>query len=168
MTKALIIIDIQNEYFSGGKLQLWNTEKTLDNLKQAIQKAKEKGIKPILIRHVSPSEQAPFFAKGSEGVEIHPEILALAEDAIVIEKKFADSFLETNLENVLTEKGIEELYICGMMTQNCVTHTSISRQADKYKVNVLADCCTTTDELIHNIALDGISPKVNLISLNDL
>lgn len=167
MNTALLVIDVQNEFFQGGKIPLWNTEKILDNVKQAIHKAKEKNIQPILIRHVMPSEQAPFFTKGSEGVEIHPEILLAAPDAPVVEKNFADGFEGTDLESILTEKGIKELIVCGMMTQNCVTFTSISQKAEKYKVKLLADCCTTTDELIHKIAINGISTRVELSSLND-
>ena len=50
-----------------------------------------------------------------------------------------------------------------MMTQNCVTHTAISKAADKYIVTILPDCCTTVDEMIHNIALHAVSTRVNLV-----
>lgn len=168
MTKALLVIDMQNEFFAGGKLPLWNTEKTLENVRKAIKKAKDKNILPILIMHVMPSNKAPFFIKGSEGVKIHQQILSDIPDAKIIEKNFADGFEATELENYLIKNGIQELIVCGMMTQNCVTHTAISKKAEKYKIKVLSDCCTTTDKLIHNLGIDAISTRVQLITLNDI
>jgi nicotinamidase-related amidase len=75
--------------------------------------------------------------------------------------------LNTNLENTLSKLGVNELLICGMMTQNCVTHTAISKSAEKYKVCILPDCCTTVDEMIHNIALHAVSPRVALANSNE-
>ena len=96
---------------------------------------------------------SPFFNKGTNGADIHPRILNLAPDAPVVVKEFADSFVKTNLEKILLGLGITDLLLCGMMTQNCATHTAISKFAEKYKVSILADCCTTVDVMIHNIAL---------------
>ena len=50
-----------------------------------------------------------------------------------------------------------------MMTQNCVTHTAISKSAEKYNVVILPDCCTTVDEMIHKIALHALSTRVALV-----
>lgn len=160
--KTLIVIDPQNDYFPEGKYPLWNTELTLANIKKAIEHAKQQDIPVIIVQHIASSEMAPFFNKGTEGAAIHPEIAAAAPKATIVTKSFADSFEQTNLAQVLAEKDINELLLCGMMTQNCVTHTAISRQADNYTVSVLTDCCTTVDEMIHNIALNAISTRVQL------
>ncbi|HET7775985.1 MAG TPA: isochorismatase family protein, partial [Azospira sp.] len=56
-----------------------------------------------------------------------------------------------------------ELWLCGMMTQNCVTHTAISRAAEKYPVTVLKDCCTTVSEMIHRIALGALAVRVAVV-----
>jgi nicotinamidase-related amidase len=82
-------------------------------------------------------------------------------------KEFADSFVKTNLEEILTGLGADELLVCGMMTQNCVTHTAISKSAEKYKVSILPDCCTTVDEMLHNIALHAVSTRVSLVPSKD-
>jgi nicotinamidase-related amidase len=66
-----------------------------------------------------------------------------------------------------TAHGVDELLVCGMMTQNCVTHTAISKAAEKYKVSILPDCCTTVSEPIHLIALHAVSTRVPLISSKD-
>lgn len=168
--KALIVIDLQNDYFEGGKFPLWNTDAVLSNIKQAIAKANELNIPVIHVQHVADSSKgmAPFFNEGSTGVAIHDEIMAAAPNAPVVIKHFADSFLQTNLEEVLQELGSEVLLICGMMTQNCVTHTAMSDDAKKYQVNVLTDCCTTVDEMIHLIALNAMAPKINLALAADV
>ena len=162
--RALIVIDLQNDYFSEGRYPLWNTEATLSNVEQAISKAQSLGWTIVLVQHVANAKLglAPFFNEGSNGVDIHPRILAAAPDAPIVVKQFADSFHHTTLEQVLQQRGVEELFICGMMTQNCVTHTAISRAAEKYRTTILSDCCTTVDAMIHNIALNAVSTRLNL------
>jgi nicotinamidase-related amidase len=166
--RALIVIDVQNDYFEGGKFPLWNTEVTLANIESAIAKARHQGVPIILVQHVADAGKgiAPFFNSGTVGVEVHPRILAAAPDAILVTKSFADSFLKTELEQKLARLGVDELLICGMMTQNCVTHTAISRAADKYKVSVLGDCCTTVSQMIHLIALNAVAPRVPVVEFS--
>lgn len=165
MSKALLVIDIQNDYFPGGKYPLWNADATLVNIAHAIIAAKSKGVPVILIQHVADPERglAPFFNPGTDGVKIHPRILSAAADAPVVVKTFADGFVKTDLEEVLTGLGVTDLLVCGMMTQNCVTHTAISRSAEKYRVCILPDCCTTVDAMIHNIALNAVSTRLPLV-----
>ncbi|MCX5794798.1 MAG: cysteine hydrolase family protein [Elusimicrobia bacterium] len=169
MKKALLLIDVQNDYFPGGKFPLWNAEAVLANIEQAIKAAKAKGVAIIHIQHVADSAMgtAPFFNRGTDGARIHPRILAAAPDAPIVVKKFADGFVKTDLEEVLVRLGITELLVCGMMTQNCVTHTAISRSAEKYRVCILPDCCTTVNELLHNIALHAVSTRLPLVPAKD-
>jgi nicotinamidase-related amidase len=163
MTKALLVIDLQNDYFPGGKFPLWNTEAVLQNIERTIAKASAQGIPVVIIQHVAKQGLAPFFIEGTAGTEIHPRILAAAPKAPIVVKEFADSFERTSLEETLTKLGATELLVCGMMTQNCVTHTAISKAAEKYSVRILVDCCTTVDEMIHNIALHAVSTRVKLV-----
>ena len=162
--RALIVIDLQNDYFPGGLFPLWNTEETLRNILAAIGKARALGIPVIHVQHVANAAKgiAPFFNAGTPGVDIHPEVLAAAPDAPVVVKEYADSFHSTALEPVLSGLGVEELLVCGMMTQNCVTHTAIAKGAEKYKVTVLTDCSTTVNEMLHLIALNALSTRVAL------
>lgn len=166
MTKALLVIDIQNDYFPGGNLTLWNVDGVLKNVEQAIKKANVLRVPVILVQHIAKGP-APFFNEGSTGSQIHPAILAAAPNAPIVVKEFADSFEKTNLDEILSKLGVTDLLVCGMMTQNCVTHTAISKAAEKYKVTILSDCCTTVSEIVHQIALQGVSPRVPLASANE-
>jgi nicotinamidase-related amidase len=164
MSQALLLIDVQNDYFPEGKFPLWNTTETLHNIQNAIELAKKKNIPIIHIQHIADPAMglAPFFNKDTSGADIHSSILESAPNAPIVIKSFADGFVNTNLEATLNLLGTTELFIAGMMTQNCVTHTAISKSAEKYKVTVLPDCCTTVDVMIHNIALHAVSTRVAL------
>ncbi len=169
MKKALLVIDIQNDYFPGGKFPLWNTEATLKSILNAIATAQAKDIPVILVQHIADPEKgpAPFFNKNSEGAAVHPSILEAAPYAPIIVKQFADSFLQTDLEATLSNLGVSDLLVCGLMTQNCVTHTAISKAAEKYHVSILTDCCTTVDQMIHLIALNAVAPRLSLVASTD-
>lgn len=167
MTKALLVIDLQNDYFPGGKFPLWNTEAVLGNIEQAVEKANAQGIPVIHIQHVAKGA-APFFNEGTPGADIHPRILAAAPNAPVVVKEFADGFEKTSLDETLAKLGATELLVCGMMTQNCVTHTAISKAAEKYDVAILTDCCTTVSEILHLIALHAVSTRMKLVPSTDV
>lgn len=163
MKRALIVIDVQNDYFADGAFPLWNADAVLDRTVAAIGRARAAGIPVILVQHIA-AGPSPLFVKDSHGAELHPRIRAAAPDAPVVVKSHADSFLGTTLEATLAQLGIEEILLCGMMTQNCVTHTALSRTADKYAVKLLGDCCTTVSEILHKFALSAIAPRTPVVS----
>ncbi len=113
-------------------------------------------------------QPAPFFNEGNEGVEIHPQISAAAPDAHIVRKQFADSFDDTELQSLLQALQIDELLLCGMMTQNCVTHTALSEQAAAYRISVIGDACASREVLLHQIALRALSRRIEIISSESL
>ncbi|MGL5291466.1 MAG: cysteine hydrolase family protein [Vibrionaceae bacterium] len=161
---ALLLIDLQNDYFAAGAFPLWKAEETKDRIVTFMHKAQAAGVEIIHIQHIADPALglSPFFNQGTAGADIHPDILAAAPHAPVVIKTFADSFAQTTLEEVLSKKGITRLWVAGMMTQNCVTHTAISRAADKYDVAILPDLCTTVSEMLHLIALHAVSTRMTL------
>jgi nicotinamidase-related amidase len=163
-SRALIVIDIQNDYFPRGAFPLWRADETLAAIENAVGRARRLGIPVILVQNVAPPRPgaAPFFTEGTPGVEIHPRLLAAAPEAPVVIKAFADSFYKTTLDETLRALGAQELLICGMMTQNCVTHTAISKAAERYKVTVFDDCSTTVDAMIHKFALRALAIRVDV------
>ncbi|MDB5896075.1 MAG: sttH [Rhodoferax sp.] len=169
MRKALLVIDLQNDYFPGGNYPLWQPEAALARVLEAMGEASTAGVPVVLVQHVADAAKgvSPFFNAGSEGVRIHPAVLAAAPGAPVVIKGHADSFRGTTLESTLDGLGIDSLLICGMMTQNCVTHTAVSRTAERYAVTVLGDACATVDQMVHGMALNALAPRVPVMSAED-
>ncbi len=162
---VVFVHKMQNDYFPGGAFPLWQPEAVLERTLAAVAAARARGVPVILVQHVADPAKgpAPFFNQGTPGVDLHPHLLAAAPEAPVVLKRFADSFHQTDLEAVLAQRGITELWLCGMMTHNCVTHTALSRAAEKYPVSVLKDCCTTVSEMIHRIALSALTTRVAVV-----
>lgn len=165
MRKALLVIDLQNDYFPGGNYPLWQPEAALARVLEAMAAAQAAGMPVVLVQHVADPAKgtSPFFNQGSEGVQIHPAVLAAAPGAPVVVKGHADSFRDTTLEATLDGLGVDSLLVCGMMTQNCVTHTAISKAAERYEVTVLGDACTTVDRMVHGMALNALAPRVPVV-----
>lgn len=162
MKTALLLIDLQNDYFPGGKYPLWNTDAVLGAAEAAIDRARQEDTLVVHVQHVAADAAGPFFHPGSEGSRIHPRILAAAPEAPVVEKRFADAFHRTRLGTLLGAHGIERLELAGMMTQNCIAHTALSRGSDPYAVAVLADATTSIDAMIHRFALNALATRVEI------
>ncbi len=160
MNKALVIIDIQNDYFTGGAYPQFEASTLLEPTKKAIAQAKKQDWLVVFVKHESP---AGFLVKGSSGAEIHPELLPYLTESITIVKHHADAFLNTNLADILQTHKISELVLTGIMTQNCITHTAISPQAAKYDISVFANACTAPTQMIHHIALKALADRVTII-----
>lgn len=169
-TTALLMIDLQNDYFEDGLFPLWQAEQTKDRIIGLAQKVAQAGGQLIHVQHQADPAKgpAPFFNADTTGVQIHPDVLAAAPGAPVIVKRFADAFFETDLEDTLDRLGVTDIWVCGMMTQNCVTHTALSKTAEKYRVSVVADGCTTQTELLHHIAVHALSTRMSLVSTEAL
>ncbi|MFK0329818.1 isochorismatase family protein [Rhizobium sp. NPDC090275] len=165
MTRTLLVIDVQNDYFPGGALSLWEAEETEKRVVEAIRQARARGDGIVLVRHVSTAPTG-LFAAGGHGVEIRPAVLAAAGDAPVVTKQYADAFQETNLADHL--KGTTELLICGMMTQNCVVFTALSRAAEGFQIKVIDDLCTAPLEVVHLIALSALRSKTQVIHSSEV
>ncbi|MCX6153564.1 MAG: cysteine hydrolase family protein [Candidatus Kapabacteria bacterium] len=161
MKKALLVIDVQNEYFSG-KLPVSYPQDSIDNILKVIDSAHKAGIFTIFVQHFSSATNAKAFVKESDEWELHPEIKKRKCQAL-IEKNYPGSFTGTNLDEILKGKGIDTVVICGYMTQTCCDTTS--RQAFHlfYNVEFLSDATGTLDidnyagsvkaETLHNTIL---------------
>ena len=165
--QALLVIDIQNDYFEGGAFPLWNAEPTLAATENAIAQARAKGLPVVFVQHIA-NAASPFFKPETEGVNLHERVRAAIGDSPIVVKQHADAFEGTTLHQTLQGLGADELIVCGMMTQNCVTHTAVSRRADEYrKVTVLTDASTTVSQMLHLIAVAGLTPRVTLSTVEE-
>jgi nicotinamidase-related amidase len=170
LSQALIVIDVQNDYFAGGAFPLWNADAALDATEKAIHAASAKGMLVVLVQHVAkaPPGAAPFFNADTEGVKIHPRVLAAAPQAPVVVKHYPDAFEDTTLHELLQARSVDELLVCGMMTQHCVTYTSLSPRAGDYrKLTVLRDAVTTLSETVNKLALGGLGRRVGMATVDE-
>lgn len=140
---ALIVVDIQNDYFPGGKWPLVGAEAAADNAVRVIQAARDAGDLIVFIRHESGAD-APFFTPGSDGAKLHPKVLNLESEPVVL-KHFPNSFRETGLQALLKDKGIEQLVIAGSMSHMCIDATTRAAADLGYKVKVIEDACASRD-----------------------
>ena len=137
--QALVIIDIQNDYFPGGKMELEAADAAADKARVVLQRFRNEKLPIIHIRHLSTRPGATFFLPGSAGAEIRDAVKP-REGETVVEKNFPNAFRQTNLQQVLPVKN---LVVAGMMTHMCVD-ASVRQAADLgYKVTLLADACAT-------------------------
>ena len=112
--QALIVVDIQKDYFPQGKWPLVGAEAAADNAVRLLKAFREAGDSVVHIRHEFTSAQAPFFTPGSDGAKLHPKVLNQGSEPVVL-KHFVNSFRETELQSILDEQGIKELVVVGSM-----------------------------------------------------
>ncbi|AEY64417.1 cysteine hydrolase family protein [Clostridium sp. BNL1100] len=141
MKRALLVIDVQNEYFTG-KLPVTHPPGSYSNILKVVDTANEKNIPVILIQHTSPGENAVMFKKGSSEWNIHPDLLVRKYYQIV-EKNLPGSFTNTNLESELKGLDIDTVTIAGYMTQMCCDTTARQAMHMGYAVEFLSDATGT-------------------------
>jgi nicotinamidase-related amidase len=140
--RAFVIIDIQNDYFPGGSMELEGADAAAANASRALGRMREQGVPIFHVRHLSTRPGATFFIPGTPGAEIHGAVKPHGGET-VIEKNFPNSFRGTSLERALQDAGAKELVVAGMMTHMCVDAT-VRHAADLgYKVTLLGDACAT-------------------------
>lgn len=140
MKKALLVIDVQNEYFTG-KMPVTYPAGSFEKILEAVDAANHNNIPVILIRHGA-AQQAAAFATGSKGWEIHEELLK-KEYVCIVDKQLPGSFTGTGLADVLGGMGIDTVAICGYMTQMCCDTTARQAFHLGFAVEFLADATGT-------------------------
>ncbi len=142
MKTALLLIDIQNDYFPGGKMELEGAQQAARRAAALLQCFREHGGRHIHIQHESIRPGATFFLRGTEGIAIHDSVAHFEGEPLVV-KHYPNSFRETNLLQMLHDWQIERLVICGMMTHMCVDATVRAATDFGFQVIVAADACAT-------------------------
>jgi nicotinamidase-related amidase len=141
MPRALLIIDIQRDYFPGGAYPLVEPE----------------AAEPVVhLKHVWDAPDAPFMKPGTDGIEIH-DAVAPADGETVIEKAQPNGFLGTPLEEGLRDAGVDELVVAGMMSSMCVDATVRSAAERGFTVTVVHDACAAPDLEFGGTAIPGAS-----------
>ena len=143
MKRALLVIDVQNEYFTG-KLPVSYPRDSLANILRAIDAANDYGAPVVLIQHAAPQPDSAVFRQGSEEWQLRPEIAARSHQALV-HKNLPGGFTGTELEPWLRERAIDTVVISGYMTQMCCDTTARQALHLGFNVEFLADATGTLD-----------------------
>ncbi|HEX9076670.1 MAG TPA: cysteine hydrolase family protein [Anaerolineae bacterium] len=142
MAAALVLIDIQNDYFPGGKMELDKSFEASECARLLLNYFRETQRPIVHIQHVAIRPGATFFLPDTEGVKTHANVMPL-EGEVVIQKHFPNSFRETRLLEHLRQKGIDQLVIAGMMTHMCVDATTRAATDFGFPCLIAADACAT-------------------------
>ncbi|MCE5339801.1 MAG: cysteine hydrolase [Planctomycetaceae bacterium] len=149
MKTALLLIDIQNDYFPGGALELENTVEAANNTAKLLAAARKVKLPVIHIQHINKRPGATFFVAGTKGVEIHNSVAPIAGEKIIV-KHYPNSFRDTELNKFLQEHNIHDLIICGMMSHMCVHATARAACDFGYECFVAHDACATKAVMFNN------------------
>jgi nicotinamidase-related amidase len=156
MSRALLIIDIQRDYFPGGAYPLVEPEAAADAARRVLDRFREGGEPVVHLKHVWDATDAPFMKPGTDGIEIH-DTVAPADGEPVIEKAQPNGFLDTPLEEQLRDAGVDELVVAGMMSSMCVDATVRAAAERGFTVTVVHDACAAPDLEFGGTAIPGAS-----------
>jgi len=145
MSTALIIVDIQNDYFPGGKMELSNPERAAANAAKVLEWFRRNNKDNIFhIQHIASVPELGFFLPDTEGVKLHKTVQPIEQESI-IQKHFPNSFLKTELASQLIEKGVNKIVVVGMMTHMCIDATVRAAVELGFETTLIQDACATRE-----------------------
>ena len=139
---ALLIIDWQNDYFPGGRMELEGALAAATNAGVLLAEFRRRGILVVHVQHVADRSEATFFAPGTPGVEIHELVRPAPSEAVVV-KHTPNSFHQTDLLPRLRDAGVTTLVVCGAMSHMCVDSTVRAAFDHGFQCTVIEDACAT-------------------------
>ncbi|WP_121614339.1 cysteine hydrolase family protein [Mesobacillus foraminis] len=178
MSTALIIVDIQNDYFPNGKMELSNPEKAAANAAKVLELFRQNNKDNIFhVQHIAASPELGFFLPNTEGAELHESVLPLEHENLIV-KNFPNSFLKTELESKLKEKGVTKVVVVGMMTHMCIDATVRAAVDLGFETTLVEDACATRElsyqdqvvpaEQVHNAFVSALkSMYANVTTTED-
>ena len=144
MKTGLLLVDIQNDYFPGGSMELVAMDAAARAAASVLDRFRDRHAPVYHVQHVSTRPGATFFLPGTAGVETHASV-APAEGEAVIQKNFPNSFRATDLAGILERDGIERLVVCGAMSHMCIDATTRAAFDLGFACSVVSDACATRD-----------------------
>lgn len=144
MKPALLLVDMQNDYFPGGKMELVDMEAACGNARKLLDRFRYQGLPIFHIQHIFQGGGPGFFLPDTRGAEIHESVEPLPGET-VIHKHYPNSFRGTGLLERLRQEEIKALVICGAMSHMCIEATTRAAADHGFKCTVVQDACATRD-----------------------
>jgi len=142
MTTALVLVDIQNDYFPGGNMALEGMDAAAANAAKLLAGFRERGLPVFHVRHLSVRPGATFFVPGTPGAEVHASVRPAAGESVV-EKNFPNSFRGTGLLEQLRGANADGVVIAGAMSHMCIDATTRAAFDHGFKCTVAENACAT-------------------------
>lgn len=142
--RAIVAVDIQNEYFEGGKLPLVGMKEATANAARIIAHGRAAGDLVVHFSHEMPDPEAPIFTPGTPGVQINAAVAPIEGETAIV-KHYPNSFRETGLKDILDAKGVTEVVVIGAMSHMCIDATARAATDFGYKTVTVHDACATRD-----------------------
>jgi nicotinamidase-related amidase len=152
MKNSLILVDLQNDYFPGGNMELVGIEEAAANARILLKEFRKARLPVIHIRHIAAQPGATFFLPESDGANIS-QVVAPLDDEIVVVKNFPNSFRGTSLLEILGKEGTDNLIICGAMSHMCIDATTRAAFDLGFSCIVAEDACATKDLIFKGITI---------------
>ena len=144
MKTCLLLIDLQNDYFPGGTMELVGIDEAAANARLLLAAARTAGLPVVHVQHLAARPEATFFLPGTDGANIHPTLTPGEVETVVV-KHFPNSFRDTPLLELLKGQAIERLIICGAMSHMCIDATTRAAFDLGFTCVVAEDACATRD-----------------------
>ena len=144
MNKCLVMVDLQNDYFPAGKMELVGIEDAVANARLLLAEFRNKKLPIVHIQHISIASGASFFLPGTDGVKINDRVAPQEGEAVVV-KNYPNSFRNTSLLKILKDLHVDHLVICGAMSHMCIDATTRAAFDLGYHCVVAEDACATRD-----------------------
>ena len=144
MNNCLILVDLQNDYFPGGNMELVGIEEAAANARILLNEFRKTKSPVIHIQHISARPGATFFLPETDGANINQRVTP-QEDEIVVVKNFPNSFRGTSLLEILKKEKPDNLVICGAMSHMCIDATTRAAFDLGFNCIVAEDACATKD-----------------------
>lgn len=154
MTRALIVIDVQESFRARPQWETISDPKIADQVNRLVRLFRQNGDQVVWVLHCAPGTGTVFDPELGH-VRLMEE-LERAEDEPLIHKTSHNAFTTTNLQQLLTERGIRDLTLCGIRTEQCVETTARVGSDLGHRITVAIDA-TATDPIPHRDAPAGRS-----------
>ena len=144
MARALLLIDIQNDYFAGGAMTLVGMEQAADNAARVLAAFRQRGEPLFHVQHLAARKEAGFFLPGTAGADINPRVLPATGESLTT-KHYPNAFRDTPLADTLRGQDIDELIVVGAMSHMCIDASTRAAFDLGFTCTVVEDACATRD-----------------------
>ena len=152
MKTALIVIDIQNDYFPGGRMALDNIAASARNCQILLEKFHDLKAPTFIVQHLFNTPDPPFFSPNTHGAELHRSISPIDQDRMIV-KNAVNCFLNTELLHDLQQVGVENVVICGAMSHMCVDAAVRAAKDFGFHCILAHDACATCAQEFNGITV---------------